>query len=241
MPRLRLPPIGAEEPIPPRQGKPEVGVRLRRISGVMHTMHVWRDEDRSEQAIDRSGQPQVGVAEERAGIEQDLEQNDRRHRWPENRNRPRLEPHGEQHLDRVEAQPGGHIELGVRVVHPVHPPQQRHRVKQPVLEVNCEIQHDHRDHDIQPDRQRHNGSKKTPATRMDERRNPHGGDRRHGAEHDRVDRDQPQVAAPPRTERDRTTSAGRQPLGDHQQRETCDEGREPNQCLVTRGLHGEPP
>jgi hypothetical protein len=53
----------------------------------------------------------------------------------------------------VEAQPCRHVEFQIGMMHAMQPPQRRHRVKQHVLEVDREIEHEDRNEQRKPIRQ----------------------------------------------------------------------------------------
>ena len=46
----------------------------------------------------------------------------------------------------MEAQSGGHVEFEVGVVHAMKPPQCRYGMKEDMLKVDREVEHDDRDH-----------------------------------------------------------------------------------------------
>ena len=95
-------------------------------------------------------QPNVTVIEHRGGVQQHLEDQDG-DRWRAERgHHPELDHHGQDDLDRMEAQPGRDVEFEVRMVHPVQPPEQRHRVEQHVLKIDREIEADDRCRHFQP-------------------------------------------------------------------------------------------
>ena len=94
------------------------------------------------------------MVEHRGGVEQHLEDQHCDCRRAERRDDAELDPHGQQNLDRMEAHAGGHVELEIGMVHAVQPPERRHRMEQHVLEVDGEIEKDHRGDDGEPGRRR---------------------------------------------------------------------------------------
>ena len=63
---------------------------------------------------------------------------------------------------------GGHVELEVGVVHAVQPPQHRHGMEQHVLQVDGEVEEDHRGDDGEPGR-RVESLEQAPAVRLGEK------------------------------------------------------------------------
>jgi len=140
-------------------------------------VHVGRDHEEAQNPIKRTRQVDVCVVEERSGVQDHLEEQHRNRRWPECRNDGELDSHRHQDLHGVEPQAGRRVEIKIRVVHPVQPPERGHGVKHHVLKVDREIQDQHRDHDGEPDR-RVDVVEETPAALL-----------RHHREADREDRE----------------------------------------------------
>src|SRR5688572_32390602 len=59
----------AEQPIPPGQVEPEIAVCLRPDDGVVNAVHVGRDDQQPQQAIDAGRQAQVRVVEQGGGVD----------------------------------------------------------------------------------------------------------------------------------------------------------------------------
>ena len=151
--RRRLIAVGAEQAIPPGQVEAEVAVRLARSDRVVDAVHVGRDDEPAQRAVDQR-QAHVAVVEHRGGVEQHLEDQHGNRRRAERDDHGQLDHHREQDLDGVEAQPGGDVEVEIGVMHAVQPPQQRHGMEQHVLQVDGEVEQDDRDRDGDPGRQR---------------------------------------------------------------------------------------
>ena len=141
----RLIPVGAEQAIPPRQIEAEVRVGLADHDGVVHAVHVRRDDQPSQHAVDPRRQPHVGVIEHRSCVEEDLEDQHRYRRRAKRRNDGELDHHRQHDLDRMKPRSRRHIELEIGVVHAMQPPKGWHRMEEHMLEIDDEIEHDHRD------------------------------------------------------------------------------------------------
>jgi rhodanese-related sulfurtransferase len=70
---LRLSPIRAEQPVPPRDIEPEIAVRLARQNRMVDAVHVGRDDEPAQHAVESHRQADVAVVEHRVGVEQHLE------------------------------------------------------------------------------------------------------------------------------------------------------------------------
>ena len=99
----RLGPVGAELPVPPGQVEAEIAVGLARHHRVMDPMHLRGGHDLSQHAVEALRKADVAVVEYRGGIEQHLEDQHRRRWRAERGNDAKLDRHGEQDLDRMEA------------------------------------------------------------------------------------------------------------------------------------------
>ena len=136
--------VGAAQPVPPRQGEPEVPVQLGRGDRMVDPVHVRRHEDAPERGIDPTGQAKVRVIEHGADVQEDLERHDRHRGGAEDDDERDLEGGGDQALQGVEAKPGGGVERGVGVVDAMEPPEHGHVMHQDVLSVDRKIERDHR-------------------------------------------------------------------------------------------------
>ena len=83
------------------------------------------------------------MRKERARVEDDFEDEHGGWRCAQKQDGGTLDERGERNLERVKPDAGRDVEVEVGVVAAVHPPQPRHRVEQPVLEVHRQVEHDH--------------------------------------------------------------------------------------------------
>ena len=114
---------------------------------MVHAVHVRRDDEPAQHAVERLRQAHIAVVEHRGGVEQHLEDQHRHGGRAERGDDAELDAHRQQDLDRVEARAGRHVEVEIGVVHAVQPPERRHGVEQHVLQVDGEIEQDHRGDD----------------------------------------------------------------------------------------------
>ena len=142
--------VGAEQPVPPGQVEAVVRVGLPRIDGVVDAVHVGGDHEQPKHAVDGARQVDIGVVEERGGVEQHLEQEHRDGGRAEGCDHRQLDPHRDQDLDRVKTQAGGGVEVEIGMVHPVQPPEPGNGVEHDVLQVDREVEQQHRDQDRDP-------------------------------------------------------------------------------------------
>ena len=80
-------------------------------------------------------------------------------------------------------------------MHPVQPPEPRHRVEHHMLEVDRQIEQQYRDHDGQPDRHV-DVVEQTPATILSHDSQPDGEDRKGQSQDHRIDHHQREVIRP---------------------------------------------
>src|SRR5512144_2281012 len=97
--------------------------------------------------------------------------------------------------------PVGHVELEIGVMHPVQPPQHRHRMEEHVLQVDGEVEENYRDEYSKP-RQRIESPEQAPAVRLGEKRRPYGGRGTDKPHKQRVEHDGAEVVGPPPTTAD---------------------------------------
>ena len=196
----RLVAVGAEQAIPPRQVEAEVAVGLARGDRVVHAVHVRRHHDPAQHAVEPGRHAHVAVVEHGGGVEQHLE-GQHGDRWRAQRgDHAELDAHREQDLDRVEARARGHVELQVRVMHAVQPPQRGDRVEKHVLQVDGEIEGDHGQRHADPYRQRER-VEQAPSLRLGDQGEADGGRRKQQANQNRIEHDNADVARPARPAR----------------------------------------
>ena len=223
--------IGPEQPVPPGEVEAEVGIGLVLLHRVVDPVHVRGDEDPAQPPVQPVGQADVAVVEHGHAVQDDLEEDHRHHRRPQDQDDGELDQHGQDDLDGVEARPGGQVVVQVRVVDPVQPPQGGHRVDHDVLEPDDQVQGDHRQEDRQPGRE---GDliEQPPALGGGRRRQPHGGDREEQPQQDGVEHHQPQVAAPAQGLGDGQGPPRGAPLPQGHDGEDAKEGAEADDRLV---------
>lgn len=107
----------------------------------MDAVHIWRHDDAAKYAVQRHREPQVRVIEERGAVQQDLEGQNRRHGRSEGGHGAHLEPHRERDFGWVEAQTCRRVEVEVRVVNAMEPPERGYGVEQDMLEIDGDIEH----------------------------------------------------------------------------------------------------
>ena len=190
-----LGPIGAEQPVPPREIEAEIAVGLGPDDGVVDAVHVGRHHEPADQGVDGRGHAHIRVIEHRGGVEQDLENQHGQRRRADCRHHGELDQNGEHDLDRMEAHAGRHIDVEIGVVHAMQPPQHRHGVEQHVLEIDGKVEHQHRHQDRHALGQRQ-PIEETPAARLARKRHAHRRRRKEDADDEGVERDDAQVARP---------------------------------------------
>ena len=195
MPGARRLAVGPEEPVPPGEVEAEVGVGLVGLHRVVDPVHVRGDEDPAQPPVQPIGQADVAVVEHGHAVQDDLEEDHRHHRRPQDQDGGELDQHGQHDLEGVEARPGGQVVVQVRVVDPMQPPQGRHRMDHDVLEPDGQVHGDHRQRHRHPEGDGKVVEQPPPLGRGG-RRQPHGRDREEQAQQDGVEHHQPQVAAP---------------------------------------------
>lgn len=82
MPGAGLGPVRAEQPVLPGQVETEIAIGLMRQDGMVDAMHVGRDHDPAQHAVETGQHAHVAVVEHRDGVEQHLEdQHGKIHHW----------------------------------------------------------------------------------------------------------------------------------------------------------------
>ena len=117
---------------------------------VVHAMHVRRDDEEAQRPVEPSGERDVGVVEHGAGVEDHLEQEHRERRSAEQYDHDDLPQHGERDFDRVKAHRRGDVDVAVGVVHLMQAPEDRHLVGDEMLKPDGEVEHEQRDHELEP-------------------------------------------------------------------------------------------
>ena len=135
----RLRSVGAAEIVPPGKCEAEVCVGLDRRRRMMHAMHIGRDDEEPEHTISAQGKTEVGVIEHGTDIQEHFEREHRQRRCPKGADGRELEQHGEENFSRMKPRARGDVYIDVGVMHTVQAPENRHRVKQHMLQVDGEI------------------------------------------------------------------------------------------------------
>jgi hypothetical protein len=102
-----------------------------------------------------------------------------------NIDRGRLDRERQHYLDRVKPRSGGDVEIKIGVMDAMQPPQQRHRVKHDVLQVNREIEGKDHQQDLHGQRQVE-AMQQADSAPLREQRDSHRGSRGDGTDHDSV-------------------------------------------------------
>jgi len=233
MAAARLVAIGAEQAVPPAQVEAEVGIGLVVLDGMMHAVHVGRDDDPAQYAIERGRQADVAVIEHGRGIEQYLEDHHRDHRRAEHHDGGKLDQHGQDDLDGMETRTRRHVIVEVGMVYAMQPPQRRNGMDHDMLQPDHEVHGDHRQRRRDPER-RLEMVEQAPAVFRAEGCQP---DRRqgekqandHGIEHDQTD-----IAGPSVGFRYEQRPPGREHLPERDRSERAKEEAEPYGGLVRK-------
>jgi hypothetical protein len=123
----------------------------------------------------------------------------------------------------VKAQPCRRVEVEVGMVHPMQPPEPRHRVEHDMLEVDREVQQQHRDDDSHPDRHV-DVVEQSPATVLGHDRKADRDDGKRKPQDDRVDHDERKVVRPTDHPRDFSPPAGCRDLPQRHRRQNTQKG-----------------
>ncbi len=106
---------------------------------MVDAMHVWRDDDPSEDTIHWARYIDVRMVEKCGCVQNDLEKQHSNSRRPQGCYNCQFDAHGGKDFDWMEAQSRGCVKIEVRVMHPVQSPKPRYRMEHHMLKVNCEI------------------------------------------------------------------------------------------------------
>lgn len=148
----RLGAIGPENPVPDRQVEPEVAVGFLWIRGVMDPVKVGSHDDPSQNPVDAPWEASVAVVEQRRCIQKNFEKEDPGGRCPQNQNHHPLQSHRNSHFHGMESDARSDVEVSVRVVHTMKPPEPGHGMHPTVLEIDPEIEEQDRGRDSSPGR-----------------------------------------------------------------------------------------
>jgi hypothetical protein len=131
----------------------------------------------------------------------------------------------------MEAHAAGDVEIDIRVMDPVQPPQQRHLVEHHVLRVDRQIENEDRDDDGDPERRRQH-VEQTPSLLRRQDSGAHRRNRQQEAEHECIDGDDAEVRRPALPARGRQPAARRVHLPQRHDRENAGEPAKAQTDLV---------
>src|SRR5690606_14058000 len=140
IPVARRGPIGAEKPVPERKAEAEILMMLVGIHRMMHAVHVGCHDEAPQQLVRALAKPQLGVIENRRGIEKNLKQDDGGYRRAKKRDGGHLDSHADESFERMETDACCCIDMGVGVMNTVHSPEQAGFVKENMLPINEKVQ-----------------------------------------------------------------------------------------------------
>ena len=120
------PHVASEETIPDGENGPVIGVRLRRRQGMMNAVHVGRDEERLYPALEPLGQGDIAVLDRFGGEDDRAVARHHEQGNVENKDGEPIDEGGEDVFEGMVAQRCRHIDVRVRMMERVNPPQQRH-------------------------------------------------------------------------------------------------------------------
>ena len=151
----RLSAVGTEKTVPDRQVESEVAVGFWPEDRVMNAMHVGRNHQPAKDSLQARRNEDVAVVEHGGGIEQNFEKEDAERRCADRGNGGKLNYERQEYLGGMEPGAGGDIDVQVSMVHAMKPPQDRLVMKDPVLNVDHQIEREPGSNDGNPARDRH--------------------------------------------------------------------------------------
>jgi hypothetical protein len=134
---------------------------------MMNPVHIRRDNDPPQPTLDPGRELDVTMVEHGACIQSNLKcQNGQRRsaQWDDHKE---FDSKRQEDLDGMKAGPRRHVNVKIRVVHPMQPPKHRNEVKDAVLQINGQIKQNQRDQAFSPHRQER-GTKKPPCALLGE-------------------------------------------------------------------------
>jgi hypothetical protein len=137
----------------------------------------------------------------------------------------------------MEPRTRGDIHIDVGMVHTMQAPEDRHRVKQHVLQVDGEIQQKDRDSDRQERWQRPYSMEQSPTPLLRNYGHTHRRHREYRADEDSVESYQGDVRGPSPAPAHRSMAPGYQSLSSRQENGDHDERPQPYRRFVTQGIH----
>ena len=142
--------VSPEQTVPPGDTEAVIAVRFSDDDRVVNPVHVRRHHDAPKQPVHSLRKMDVAVIEHGQGVENHLEDHHCQSRCAERGHGRQLENHGYENFDGVEPQTGGHIQVKIRVMHHVQPPERGDGVMQDVLRIHHEVQNGHGHDHLEP-------------------------------------------------------------------------------------------
>ena len=102
-------------------------------------MHLWCHHDQAKEGIDLLRIPDISMIEHGGSVQDDFKNQNRHRRTTDQDDDDHLDAHGKEDLYRMEADPSGHIDIHIGMVHHVEPPEQGRRMKHDMLKVDSKI------------------------------------------------------------------------------------------------------
>src|SRR6185503_20306122 len=111
------------------------------------------------------------MIEHRRDVESDFKEQHGERRSAQRQDDEELDAERKENLDGMKTRTGGYIDVQIGMVHAVKPPENRGGVKEAVLEVNRQIEHEQREQHFHPGRPGEN-VEQPPAARFSQQRKP---------------------------------------------------------------------
>ena len=111
---------------------------------MVDAMHIRSDDKPSEPSINLGRNTDIPVVEQRSRVEQHLENEYANRASAKRRYHSQLDQERKSDLDGMEPQTGGDIEIQIDMMHAMDSPEHRDSVKHYVLEIDCQIEDEHR-------------------------------------------------------------------------------------------------
>lgn len=203
----------------------------------MHPVQVRGDDEAAQDTLHRVRHAHVAVVEHGGGVEQNLEDQHAHLGSAQHADDEALDAEIEKHLCRMKPCPGRDIHIHVRVVHSVEPPQHGHPMKEPVLDINGEVQHHHGGGDLQP-RWPPGEVNESAAVRLREQGETNGPGWRNKTDEQRIQHRHAQIAGPPAQSGNRPSAASGDAFPSAHQREDAEEDAQAEHRLPAQEFIG---
>ena len=230
----RLRPIGPENPVPPRKIESEIGIGFVALDRVMHAMHIRRYDEPPKPTIHMLRNRDVAVIEHRGRIQNHFKCNHSGNGCAKCGDGGDFYQCRDKYLQRMKTRAGGEIEIEVRVMHPMKPPQKRDRVKHHVLEVDDHVERNYREHERACAAETHR-VQEAPSLLQCEFGKSQRCDAQNAKHENRIERGDSQIAGPTHDARQRERPARRGFFPRRHRREHHRERAQPNRSLPKHG------